>query len=83
MLILVWRKLCIFGLWGPPPLPLFRNYLEEGFYHSLLEGLLLILLSLSLPLHSASLVLEELFSILVPIENSLTGSFRRRKVMRT
>ena len=41
LLIAVWRKLCIFGLWGPTPLPLLRNDLEEGIYHSLIEGILL------------------------------------------
>ena len=36
LLIVVWRKLWVFGLRGTPPLPLFRNDLEEGIYCSLL-----------------------------------------------
>ena len=45
MLMIFWRKLWLFGLQGPPPIPLFRNYLEEGLYCSLIEGLLFVTLT--------------------------------------
>ena len=42
MLIVVWIKLWVFGIQGPPPLPLFMNYLEEGLYRSFLEGVIFV-----------------------------------------
>ena len=42
MLIVVWIKIWIFGLRGPPPLSLFRNDIEEGIYLRLLEGIIFV-----------------------------------------
>ena len=44
LFIVVWRKLWISGLWGPPKLPLFRNDLGEGLYCSLIEGILYVII---------------------------------------
>ena len=43
-MIVVWRNLWLFGLWGPPPIPLFRNDIEEGLYCSLIKGLIFVTL---------------------------------------
>ena len=83
LLIVVLRKLWIFGLWGPPRFFFLGMILKKAFIADCLRGFFLSFLSLSLPRHSASSVLEELFAILVLIDNALTGSCCRRKIIRT
>ena len=83
MLILVWRKLCIFGLWGPPPLPIFRNYLEEGLYRSFIEGVLSVTL-VTITAIAICIFGAIGFSCQSSTDRELfTGSCRCQKIMRT
>ena len=82
-MIVVRVKLWTFGLWGPPSLTLLGMILKNVFIVSCLWGFVLSLLSISLPLHFVSLVLEELVSVVLLIENALTGSCNCQKMIRT
>ena len=83
LLIVVWVKLWTFVIRGPPSLPILGMILKKVFIVSCLWGFFLSLLSISLPLHYSSLVLEELVSVVLLIENALTGSCNCQKMIRT
>ena len=77
------KALAFWDLGASPASSFYEMILKKIFITSCLRGFFLSIFLLSLPLHSASLVTEELADVVVLIENALTGSFRRRKTMRT